>query len=117
MGRSSQRKGRAAEMELAAILRQYGYDAEAGAPMNYGTVADVVGLPGFHLEVKRCERLQLPAWIEQAERDAERFHDGIPLVCFRQNREPWRVCLRLEDFLKVIHAELIGNKRIYPEMR
>lgn len=100
MGRPSQRKGREAERELASILLSYGYEAEPGAPMNYGTEADVHGLPGIHIEVKRCERLNLPAWIEQAERDALRMQDGAPVVVFRQNREPWRVCLRLSDFMK-----------------
>lgn len=105
MGKSNQRKGREAERELAEILRGYGFNAEPGKALNYGTEADVVGLPGLHLEVKRCERLQLPAWIEQAERDAARFNDGVPLVVFRQNRQPWRVCLRLTDFLVIYGGE------------
>lgn len=104
MGKSSQRKGRAAERELAGILREHGFDAEPGRALNYGTEPDVIGLPGCHLEVKRCERLQLPAWIEQAERDAARFKDGFPLIIFRQNRQPWRVCLRLSDFLTVYNG-------------
>mgnify|MGYP007101879398 CR=1 FL=1 len=102
MGKSSQRKGRAAERELAEILCGYGYAAKPGRALNYGSEADVIGLPGFHLEVKRCERLQLPAWIEQAERDAERMQDGVPVVIFRQNRQPWRVCLKLSEFLSLL---------------
>lgn len=100
MGTASQRKGRRAELELCEILRCYGYDAEPGQALNYGTEPDVVGLPGLHLEVKRCERLRLPDWIEQAEADAERFGDGAPVVIFRQSRQPWRVCLRLTDFMR-----------------
>ena len=79
-GKPSQRKGREAERELAEVLRGYGFTAEPGRALNYGTEADVSGLPGLHLEVKRCERLQLPAWIKQAERDAKRFDDGAPTV-------------------------------------
>ena len=104
MGKASQRKGRAAEIELAEVLRGYGYHAAPGTALNYGTEPDVIGLPGLHLEVKRCERLQLPAWIEQAERDAQRMQDGAPVVIFRQNRQPWRVCLRLDDFMRLYHG-------------
>ena len=104
MGRSSQRKGRAGEREVVAVLHDAGYtSARVGMAVGYGVEPDLLcpELP-FHWEVKRVERLQLPAWVEQAERDAERFHDGYPLVCFRQSRQPWRVCLRLRDFLKII---------------
>ena len=102
-GRSSQRKGRAAERELAEVLRGYGFEAEPGRALNYGTEADLSGLPGLHIECKRHERLELPAWIRQAEQDAERFGDGLPVVIFRQSRQPWRICLRLEDFMQYYH--------------
>ena len=35
-GRSSQRKGRAAELELSRIFQGYGYPVEAGRAMSYG---------------------------------------------------------------------------------
>ena len=103
-GKSSQRKGRDAERELAEVLRGYGFTAEPGRTLSYGQEPDVYGLPGLHLEVKRCERLQLPAWIKQAERDAKRFDDGAPAVIFRQSRQPWRVCMRLDDFMRFYHV-------------
>ena len=99
-GRSSQRKGRDAERELTGLLLNRGYNVRPGIPLSFGKEPDIVGLPGVHLEVKRCERWALPAWIAQAERDAAAMMDGIPCVVFRSNREPWRVCLRLDDFLK-----------------
>ena len=100
-GRASQRKGAEAERELARLLRGYGYEVERGGSLSYGTVPDLTGLPGLHIEAKRCERLALPAWVEQAEADAARFRDGVPVVVFRQSREPWRVCLRLSDFMEI----------------
>ena len=100
-GRSAQRKGADGERELARILRGYGYEIERGGSLSYGAVPDLTGLPGLHLEVKRCERLALPAWVVQAEEDAARFRDGAPVVVFRQSNEPWRVCLRLSDFLTI----------------
>lgn len=105
VGKSSQRKGREAERELAGILRGYGFDAMPGTALNYGTEPDITGLPGIHMEVKRCERIELPKWFEQAERDAAAMLDGAPVVFFRRNRKPWMVCLRLDDFMRFYNLE------------
>ena len=81
MGGKSQRKGRRAELELASVLKGYGFESvQPGEAVSYGTVPDVVGLPGVHIECKRCEQLRIAEWAEQAERDAERFQDGLPAV-------------------------------------
>lgn len=40
MGRSSQRKGADGERELAAILRERGYDVERGGSLTYGEIPD-----------------------------------------------------------------------------
>lgn len=77
MGKSSQRKGADGERELAAILREHGYDIERGGSQTYGEVPDLVGLPGVHIEVKRVERLNVPEAMAQAIRDAARF-GGAP---------------------------------------
>lgn len=98
-GRRSQAKGRKAERELCEIFNQHGLDTKLGKPQSYGEEPDLFNLPGFHLEAKRCERLCIPAWIEQSERDAARFKDGVPTVIFRQNRQPWRVVLPLDAFI------------------
>lgn len=93
-GRSSQRKGRAAELELSRIFQGYGYPVEAGRAMSYGEVPDLSGLPGIHIEVKRRENVNLSAALAQARRDAERF-GGLPAVFHRRNRESWRVTMEL----------------------
>ena len=101
MGAKSQRKGRAAELELCRILQDYGYPVEAGRPQSYGEVPDLSGLPGVHIEVKRVERLNVPEAMAQAERDAQRFGDGAPAVFHRRSRSPWLVTMRLEDWMKL----------------
>lgn len=101
LGSSSQRKGRAGEQELAATLRSYGYDIQRGGSLSFGSVPDLVGLPGIHVEVKRVERLNISKAMAQAIRDADRFRDGMPAVFHRRNREGWLVTLRLEDFMKL----------------
>ena len=101
MGRRSQRKGADGERELAAILRGYGYDIERGGSLSFGDVPDLVGVPGLHIECKRVERLNVPEAMRQAIRDSERFHDGLPALFHRRNRQPWLVTLRLEDFMRL----------------
>lgn len=98
MGSRSQRKGRKGELELTGILNEHGIPARPGAPASYGRTPDVVGVPGLHVEVKRAERLNLPAAMLQAVQDAVKF-GGLPAVFHRRNRTPWLVTMRLEDYL------------------
>ena len=100
-GRKSQRKGRGAELELARLLQGYGFDVQPGAAVSYGAVPDLVGLPGVHVECKRAEQLRIQDWIDQAVRDSERFHDGLPAIFHRRNRSGWLVTQRLEDWLEI----------------
>lgn len=98
-GSSSSRKGANGERELAAVLREYGYDIERGGSMSFGEVPDLTGLPGIHIEVKRRERLNVPEAMKQAQRDSERFKDGAPTVFHRRSRESWLVTMRLTDWI------------------
>ena len=102
-GRSSQRKGRAAELELSRILQGHGYNVEPGRALSYGEVPDLSGLPGIHIEVKRRENVNLSAALEQARRDAGRF-GGLPAVFHRRNREHWRVTMELSDWLELYRS-------------
>lgn len=104
MGAKSQRKGRAAELELSRILQGHGYNVEPGRALSYGEVPDLSGLPGVHIECKRAETLRLSEWMEQAERDAQRFRDGAPAVFFRRSRSPWRVVMNLPDWLELYRS-------------
>lgn len=95
---NSRQKGKRGELEVAHILQKYGYDARRGQQY-CGTSgdADVVGLPGYHIEVKAVENLNLGKAYEQSVRDAR---DGeIPVVVHKKNRQKWMITMRLEDFL------------------
>jgi len=101
-GKASRAKGASAEREVVILLKERGYTARRAAYS--GAMAhekgDVVGLDGFHVEVKRCEKLQLPMWTRQAESQAK---DGeVPLVVYRSSREPWRVSMPFDDFLDLL---------------
>ena len=99
--RKSQRKGRGAELELSLILQGYGYDVQPGRAQSYGSTPDISGLPGVHIECKRAEQLRIQDWIDQAARDSERFHDGLPAVFHRRNRHGWLVTMRLPDWMEM----------------
>ena len=104
-GRTSQRKGRAGELELARLLQEYGYNVEPGRAVSYGSTPDIVGLPGVHIECKRAEQLRPYSWLEQAERDAVRFGDGLPAVFFRRSRSPGLVVMKLGDWLELYQTQ------------
>lgn len=100
-GKTSMRKGADGERELAALLREYGFSVKRGGSLSFGEAPDLVGLPGVHVECKRTERLNLPAAMAQAARDAERFQDGAPAVFHRRNRQGWLVTMRLPDWMEM----------------
>lgn len=99
-GKSSQRKGRAGELELVALLNEKGIKAEPGKAVSYGCSPDIVGVPGIHVECKRVERLNVSAAMAQAVRDSEKFNDGVPVVFHRRNREGWLCTMRLDDWIQ-----------------
>ena len=69
---NSCRKGADGERELAALLRDEGYSIERGGTESFGTVPDLSGLPGVHIEVKRVERLNVLEAMQQAIREVQR---------------------------------------------
>lgn len=52
-----------------AILREHGYPVERGGTQSYGARPDLYGLDSVHLEIKRSERAQVWAWMEQSQGD------------------------------------------------
>lgn len=103
MGRSQREKGKRGERELAGQLREYGYDCRRGQQYcGRSGAADVVGLPGIHIECKRVERLNLHDAMEQAVRDAGALPDEerpLPAVFHRRDYEEWLVTMRLEEWI------------------
>lgn len=105
---NNRNKGAAGERELAAKLRKYGYNCRRGQQYSGANGdADVVGLPGVHIECKRVEKLNLYDAMSQAVRDAK---DGeAPAVFHRKNNKEWLVTLRLDDFMKMYGGSINGT--------
>ena len=118
MSINSRRKGVVGEVEISHILNGYGYETRRGQQFSGANGdADVVGLPGIHLEIKRVERLNIDKALEQSIRDtyADEIRQGtdlIPVVMHRSNSDrkkdstkgTWKVTLRLDDFMKLYQA-------------
>lgn len=97
---NSRAKGAGGERELAKKLREYGYDCRRGQQFSGANGdADVVGLPGIHIECKRVERLNLEDAMAQSMRDAR--EGEIPVVMHRKTRSPWLVTMTLEDWIEI----------------
>lgn len=97
---NSRAKGKRSELELARILRDYGFSAQRG--VQYCGVfgdADVIGLPGIHIECKHVERLNIYDAMAQSKRDARSAE--IPCVFHRKNRCEWLVTMTLDDWMRL----------------
>lgn len=96
---NSRNKGKRGELLLAEYLREHGYSARRGQQYSGIGGADVVGLPGAHIECKWVERESVRKWVEQAKRDAQAGE--MPVVFHKVSRGEWLVTLPAEEFLKV----------------
>lgn len=97
---NSRNKGKRGELELAKILGCYGYETRRGQQYcGANGDADVVGVPGIHIECKRVESLNIYAAMEQSTKDAK---DGeAPAVFHRKNGKRWLVTMELDDWMKL----------------
>ena len=98
---NSKKKGSRGEREFANLCREEGYDGARRSQQYCGANndADVVGLPGIHIEVKRVQALNIGKAIAQSIRDAKTSE--IPIVAHRKDREKWLITMLAEDWFRV----------------
>lgn len=100
---NSREKGARYERELAAALREHGYDCRRGQQFcGANGDADVVGLPHIHIEAKHVERLNLYDAMAQSIRDARVGEK--PTVFHRKNRQGTMVTMLMSDWLDLYKA-------------
>lgn len=111
MAVNSKQKGARFERQLASRFRELGYDARRTAQYcgNTGEAADVVGLPGLHIEAKHQEAMRLYDWMEQAKRDASGT-GRLPAVFHKKNNADILVTMTLEDFMEIYKAWELSRK-------
>jgi len=95
-------KGVRGEREVAEMLEAAGFGVRGLEGLgDHLALKEVRGHPlVLHVEVKRQETLQPDKWSRQAE--AETPTGAVPVVAYRRNHEPWRVTLRLDEFLRLV---------------
>lgn len=102
---NSKQKGKRGELECADVLRKLGFPEVRRSVQYNGKgdgLADLIGINGVHIEVKRNEHLNIYDAYEQAEGDAR--SGDTPTVIFRKNNKRWLVALSIEDWAKLIHG-------------
>lgn len=91
------RKGQVGERELFGLLSEY-----LGAIVKRRILqvreggCDSLDIPGYAIEVKRHETLNLKSWWAQTVNQAE-MEKRKPILFYRQSRQPWRACIDLYD--------------------
>ena len=104
MGKMSRDKGKRGELEVAALMREHGFEAKRGQQHRGGSDSpDVIhSIPGLHVEVKFRERFSLYAALGKADKESETNYADVPAIFHRQVRQPWIVTLYAEDFLHIM---------------
>jgi hypothetical protein len=101
LGKPSRDKGRLGEQQVATIFRDAGYTCHRVA--NSGGLClkgDLTGIDGFHVEVKRQERLDIPKWLRQVREETP--EGDVPLLIFRRSREDWQVVIPLDELIELM---------------
>lgn len=89
----SREKGRRAEIELLKLLcDELNVTAQRNRDQAANGGGDCLQIPGYCIEIKRCETLCIPAWWRQAVKQAQAA-GSEPILFFRQSRKPWRVVM------------------------
>lgn len=97
---NSKQKGARGERELSSKLKEYGYNTRRGQQYcGANGDADVVGLPGIHIECKRVERLNIYDAISQAK--ADKKENELVAVFHRKDRSEWLVSMTLDEWMKL----------------
>lgn len=97
---NSKQKGSRGEREFSALCKKHGYSTRRGQQYcGANGDADVVGLYGIHIEVKRTERLQLYDALAQAKHDAK--CGELPMVAHRKNNCKWVIIMDADNWFEL----------------
>jgi len=106
---NSRQKGASYERHVAGLFKAEGYDARRGQQFcGINGDADVIGIPGIHIECKAVERLNLYDAMAQAKRDAR--EGEIPVVIHKKNYCADLVTMTFEDWIKLYREYELNMK-------
>lgn len=108
---NSKKKGSRGELEFSNLCKTYGFKTRRSqqySGFNKDADADVVGLPGIHIEVKRVEKLNIDNAVVQMLRDKK--DDELGIVAHRKNQKGWLVTMTFEDWMEIYKRYLVTTK-------
>ena len=112
---NSKQKGARFERALASKFREFGY-SNARRSAQYcgksGEAADIVNLPGLHIEAKHAEAMRLYEWMAQAKRDASAGGgQRLPAVFHKKNNAAILVTMEFEDWINLYREWEAGHRK------
>ncbi len=97
---NSREKGKRYERHVASLFKAEGYDARRGQQYSGANGdADVIGVPGIHIEAKHQEAMRLYDWMSQSKADAR--EGEIPIVIHRKNNSADLVTMEFGDWIRL----------------
>lgn len=110
----SKTKGTAAETAVVGYLRVSGWPyAERRALNGNSDRGDIAGIVGATVEVKNCARIELGAWVDEAE--TERLNDRSDHAAVwhkrrgKGNPADWFVTMTGAQYVQLLHAAGYGQ--------
>lgn len=114
---NSKAKGKRGEQFVVNAFKKHGFDCNRTAQFkgNTGRADDIEGIDYIHAEVKFVELLNISKAMEQAEHDAL-MSDRVafPTVFHKKSREPLRVTMNFEDWIK-LYTEFYNSEKLEEE--
>lgn len=112
---ASKRKGTAAESQVVYYLQSFGYKhAERRALQGALDRGDIAGIPGLVIEVKDHARMDLAAWIDEAEVEKANDQAEVGVVWHKRRGRgspgDWYVSMTGRQFIEFL-AHLYGGGR------
>lgn len=98
---NGKQKGNRFERTVASLFRSEGYAFARRGQQFSGLQgdADVVGVPGIHLECKHVERLNIYDAMAQAKRDAR--ENELPVVIHKRNNHNVLVTMEFDSWINL----------------
>jgi plasmid stability protein len=95
---NSRTKGRSGEQEVARILRdELGLEIHRNWQQQAAQGGcDLVGVPGWAIEIKRAKEARLNEWWDQTAQQAQ-VSKLRPILVYRLDRQPWMAMMSLYD--------------------
>ena len=104
MGSSQRNKGKTAEVEVYHWLNKTvstvvgtGKWFQRNQNQTASSGSDLSNPFQLSIEIKRHETLSINSWWDQCLRSAK-AESGVPVLLYRQSRQPWRAVVNLTDF-------------------